>query len=192
MATDGKAADSFSLSIRRSRLLVVIFAMLVVSAYVLWFWLVKREGLSSDPEIWGQFGDYLGGLLNPLVAFAAFYWLTRSVALQKQELAETRAALEATSESQERQATSAQTSVKVAALSALINSIMGEVQIHRMHIQFVLDQAANHHAGTARKVDGTPLSAREIPGYLNEINERITQRMTLRSNYEEQLNRLLE
>ena len=118
--------------------------------------------------------------------------VTRSVSLQKQELAETRAALEKSSASQERQAESAQTSLRIAALSSLINSIMGEVQIHRQHIQFVLDQAATHPAGASRKIDGTPMEPREIPAYLHDLNERITLRMTDRFAYEEELKRLLE
>lgn len=42
---------------------------------------------------WGQLGDFIGGILNPVVAGAALFWLTRSVKMQKEELAETRAEL---------------------------------------------------------------------------------------------------
>jgi len=31
-----------------------------------------RGGLSARPEDWGLFGDYLGGVLNPILAFASF------------------------------------------------------------------------------------------------------------------------
>jgi len=31
-----------------------------------------RGGLSPRPEDWGLFGDYLGGVLNPILAFASF------------------------------------------------------------------------------------------------------------------------
>jgi hypothetical protein len=183
--------ESLSAGIRKSHTIVSGLALLAVLIYVIWFWLARDYVLSNGTEAWGQFGDYMGGLLNPLVAYAAFYWLTRSVSFQKQELAETRAALEETSASQERQANSVQTSVRVAALSSLINSIMGEVQIHRQHIQFVLDQANSNHVGAASKIDGTRLSASEIPYYLRELNDRITQRMTDRFEYEEELKQLL-
>lgn len=187
MAREKEDYESLSAGIRQSHMIVSGLALLAVSTYVIWFWLARDYVLSEKAEAWGQFGDYVGGLLNPLVAYAAFYWLTRSVSLQKQELAEARAALEETSASQERQANSVQTSVKVAALSSLINSIIGEVQIHRQHIQFILDQANTHHAGAASKIDGTRLSASEIPDYLRELNERITQRMKDRFEYEEEL-----
>lgn len=192
MARENRDVELLSLGIQKSHRIVSGLAILAVSSYVIWFWVVRDQVLSDQPDVWAQFGDFVGGLLNPLVAYAAFYWLTRSVSLQKQELAETRAALEETSASQERQACSAQTSVRVAALSSLINSIMGEVQIHRMHIQFILDQAAGHPTGAASKLDGARLSAREIPEYLRELNERITQRMAHRFDHEEELRRLLE
>ncbi|EJE52167.1 hypothetical protein PMI14_03145 [Acidovorax sp. CF316] len=66
----------------------------------------------EDQSKWGQFGDFIGGFLNPLVAFAAFYWLTQSVKLQKKELVDTRAALE-------EQAEAAAASVRLQALVAL-------------------------------------------------------------------------
>jgi len=192
MATENSEGKSLSVGIRRSHRVVTGLSLLVVASYIAWFWLARGQILSENPDAWGQFGDYVGGLLNPLVAYAAFYWLTRSVSLQKQELAETRAALEESSASQERQAEAAQSSLRIAALSSLINSIMGEVQIHRQHIQFVLDQAATHHAGASRKIDGTPLGPHEIPAYLNVLNERITRRMSDRFDYEEELKQLLE
>lgn len=184
--------DSLTSGIRSAHRVVNAFALVVVASYVVWFFLVKRLSLSQQPEAWGQFGDYVGGLLNPLVAYFAFYWLTRSVFLQKQELAETRAALEESSASQERQARSAHISLRVAALSSLINSIMGEVQVQRLQIQFILDQSANHPGGAASRMDGTRVSAREIPSYLEELNADISRRMTERFEYEDELKRLLQ
>ncbi|MBK3431605.1 hypothetical protein JJD73_19335 [Pseudomonas fluorescens] len=40
---------------------------------------------SSDPAIWGQFGDYVGGVLNPLFALAAFLSALWSISLQQRE-----------------------------------------------------------------------------------------------------------
>ncbi len=90
------------------RTLIGIFGAAVVLFYV------KTFGVepASAQDKWGQFGDYVGGLLNPVVAFAAFYWLTQSVKLQKKELAETRTALE-------QQAEASAASVRLQALVAL-------------------------------------------------------------------------
>jgi hypothetical protein len=42
--------------------------LLLIGLYVYQF----RGGLSARPEDWGVFGDYLGGVLNPILAFATF------------------------------------------------------------------------------------------------------------------------
>lgn len=40
--------------------------------------------LSGSHEVWGQFGDYFGGILNPLLSFFAFLALLYTVYLQMQ------------------------------------------------------------------------------------------------------------
>ena len=40
---------------------------------------------------WGEIGDFLGGTMNPIVAIVTVYLLVRTIELQRQELAETRA-----------------------------------------------------------------------------------------------------
>ena len=47
-------------------------------------WIYKS--LSVDIEQWGQFGDFLGGLLNPIVGLATIYLVLINVRLQKREL----------------------------------------------------------------------------------------------------------
>lgn len=42
--------------------------LLLVGLYVYRF----RGGLSARPEDWGLFGDFVGGVLNPILAFASF------------------------------------------------------------------------------------------------------------------------
>jgi len=81
-------------SIKRSLKLVTGTMALAMAGYFLWFFAYHSQPLSPNTSAWGEFGDFIGGLLNPLVAYSAFYWLTRSVLLQKEELLETRKALE--------------------------------------------------------------------------------------------------
>ena len=40
---------------------------------------------SADTAVWGQFGDYFGGLLNPLFALAAFLSALWSISVQQRE-----------------------------------------------------------------------------------------------------------
>ena len=105
------------------RALIGLFGVFVVISYMLQFGVEPADA----QEKWGQFGDYLGGLLNPVVAFAAFYWLTQSVKLQKQELAETREELRIAAQAQQETVRTAQVSVQLSALAALSNAAYAEI-----------------------------------------------------------------
>lgn len=57
----------------------------------LWVYRGKFSGALSDShEHWGQFGDYLGGLLNPIVGLITLLLLVRTLELQRKELQEQR------------------------------------------------------------------------------------------------------
>lgn len=92
---------------------ITFVAVALVSGYAGYFFGVLKQPLADDAAKWGAFGDYMGGLLNPLVAFAAFYWLTQSVKLQKQELSETRKALEEAAQAQTETALAQQKAVDI-------------------------------------------------------------------------------
>jgi hypothetical protein len=79
--------------------------------------------ISTSQEHWGQFGDYVGGLLNPICAFMAFIWIVRSYSLQKTELAETRRALEESLDAQREQARLALLSARTQSLSIRLSAI---------------------------------------------------------------------
>ena len=59
-----------------------VVAVLVVLTFVVWF----AGPLSRDPANWGQFGDYVGGLLNPTFSFLALLALLTTLGLQIREL----------------------------------------------------------------------------------------------------------
>lgn len=45
-----------------------------------------NDQFSSNNGDWGTFGDYIGGILNPIIAAFAFYLIAKSYELQKIEL----------------------------------------------------------------------------------------------------------
>lgn len=102
-------------------------ALLLTGAYFGYFYIQLGQSPAQDAEKWGQFGDFVGGLLNPVVAFAAFYWLTQSVKLQKTELAETREELRKSALAQQKQVENGNKSIQIAALTAVVSA--GQVQI---------------------------------------------------------------
>jgi uncharacterized membrane protein len=42
--------------------------------------------LSNDPAVWGQYGDYVGGLLNPIFSSLAFSGLVVTIVLQARQI----------------------------------------------------------------------------------------------------------
>lgn len=99
------------------------FALVVVFAYFNKFKYMLDFPLSDNQEHWGQFGDYVGGVLNPVCAYMAFIWLVRSYALQKTELAETRKSLEESQKAQQEQARLALISTQTQALSIRLTAV---------------------------------------------------------------------
>ena len=89
-------------NIKRSLRGAVLIIVSILLFYFLWFF-SNDYRIGSDTAAWGAFGDYVGGILNPLVALLAFYWLTQSVLIQKTELAETKKALKDSSDAQQEQ-----------------------------------------------------------------------------------------
>lgn len=69
------------------RLAYLAYAGVVVAAVVLLVYAANFFGkLSGDPAAWGQFGDYVGGLLNPTFSLLALLALLATLGLQLREL----------------------------------------------------------------------------------------------------------
>ncbi len=66
--TEKEEPDEYDLtgSIKKYILLFIIVTIAIVLAYIIRF---ISTGWSSDPADWGVFGDYLGGVLNPIISF---------------------------------------------------------------------------------------------------------------------------
>ncbi|ULX50637.1 hypothetical protein A9P79_01300 [Cupriavidus taiwanensis] len=56
----------------------------VIASYVLNFFVHLGYGLSTDTETWGQFADYVGGMLNPILSSISIIFLIKSLALQNE------------------------------------------------------------------------------------------------------------
>lgn len=82
-----------------SKLIIGSIIILVLILYFSNF----HVSVSVDNGDWGTFGDFFGGILNPVIASFALYWLITSVNLQIQELKKTNEALEKTVETAEKQ-----------------------------------------------------------------------------------------
>jgi len=55
-----------------------------LTCYVIKFCVILGYGFADDSAIWGQFGDYMGGSLNPILSFISIVLLIKSLNLQNQ------------------------------------------------------------------------------------------------------------
>jgi uncharacterized membrane protein len=64
----------------RLTLSILTFISLLVLA--LYFWNFNYFNLSNEQSHWGAFGDYVGGILNPIFSFSAFILLLLNLSWQ--------------------------------------------------------------------------------------------------------------
>ena len=66
-------------------IIAATFAIIVVTlSYVYNFYYVLKYPVSTETAVWGQLGDYTGGLLNPILSFLTIVLLIKSLKLQNQ------------------------------------------------------------------------------------------------------------
>lgn len=82
---------------------VICFIGSLVTWYYKAIWL---PGFTDYPAAYGQMGDFFGGLLNPVLAFASFMALLHTIRIQSEELRLTREELTKSSDAQHRSADS--------------------------------------------------------------------------------------
>lgn len=66
-----------------------VLLLIALTAYLANF----KGGLSDQTSVWGEFGDYLGGLVNPIVGFLTICLLTVSLRQNQLALQQARAEL---------------------------------------------------------------------------------------------------
>jgi hypothetical protein len=64
----------------------IVIAGALVLVYLIWFGLVQGAPLATATGPWGEFGDFLGGVLNPIIAFMSLMAILATVSLQVREL----------------------------------------------------------------------------------------------------------
>ncbi|WP_205755155.1 hypothetical protein [Azotobacter chroococcum] len=132
--------ENLELEVKRSRYFVLAAAVTPALLYLLWFVAVNDQKLSTDAARWGTFGDFVGGLINPLIAFFAFYWLTKSVLIQKTELSETKTALQETQRAQEAQARIALKTAQLQSLNIRLSAVNHKISHERDYMRYILSE----------------------------------------------------
>jgi len=90
--------------VKRPVLLILLASMavvLIIGPYI--FYHIDGWKVAGGPSNWGSFGDYLGGILNPLVGIVGVLLLYQTFALQRKELKQARKQFKRTSKALEKQ-----------------------------------------------------------------------------------------
>jgi hypothetical protein len=125
-------------------------------------WWNAYQNLSKTTGAWGEFGDYVGGILNPIIAFFAFYLIKITYQLQKKELEATRNLLKISNNAQHNQ-------IKLAALTALLNSNL-------VHIDLLKSEKASLLNGKVPKPDDTDSQSNENSPEFNKACREVRER----------------
>lgn len=176
--------ESIDSKLRASLLITATIAVIAVGSYIVWFGFLIDLPASHTASTWGEFGDFVGGLMNPIVAACALYWLTMSVRLQKldlkaarDELALTRNELATSSVAQQEQARLALLGTQINSLTIQINATSLELGSVEARISYLLRQMDEH---------GLEVQVHE-PGYVHtqsafQIAERLKTKAQVLSN----------
>ncbi|MGR5239300.1 hypothetical protein ACPV36_00175 [Photobacterium damselae] len=113
---------------------IIIVCIFTLSLYIYNFY---NYPWSKHPEDWGTIGDYLGGILNPIISAAALFYLIKAYLSQKKELEETKSALEETSKNNQKIAENQSALVQIQNDQKLISHSLKEIEIFKMKIDLL-------------------------------------------------------
>lgn len=106
-------------------LLIMLSAL---GAYAYFFWFRLGHSVSEDPAAWGVFGDFIGGLANPIVSLATLLIVVLAYIHQRRELAATATALRESNYHQEVNRKIDAIGVQIGQLDAEIRSLTGQLE----------------------------------------------------------------
>jgi hypothetical protein len=117
---------------------IAVVALFVISlvAYLFQFG-GPGSVFSTEQETWGQLGDYMGGLTNPLVSLAALYFLFRAFLIQKREFRATTKALTKGAAEQAKQVNAVMKSAEIGAHTARLQTSLGLKQYMANEIEHI-------------------------------------------------------
>ena len=166
--------------------LIVLLSIAAIGATLFAYLIHFNAGFSTSQEVWGQFGDFVGGLLNPVLSFFALMALVLTVLLQSRqlemareqldnsraELRATRGQLQRSADAQAQTAAALVEQARHAALSSRLSALSSALQVQsevvRQSQGVPLPTGFDYQAQVSRKEE----LAREIMSITDELRSR--------------------
>jgi fumarate reductase subunit C len=134
--------------VKKLVILVLVVLVPILVFYFVWFIGINDKSLSSNVSDWGAFGDFIGGIFNPLIALIAMILLSISIYIQKTELAAATKAFQDSSKAQKEQAASAQKAAVIQAKNLQLQQKILAQQIESAEMTAVQQIHSNDHQET--------------------------------------------
>ncbi|MDC5297797.1 hypothetical protein OHW83_07970 [Acinetobacter baumannii] len=67
------------MNIKYAKIIAICIVLIIPGVYFLWFGVYLESSLARQPDIWGQMGDFFGGVMNPLLTFLTVILLISSI-----------------------------------------------------------------------------------------------------------------
>jgi len=131
--------------------ILAVFVLYVISAFLEMF---SKSTFATSVEQWGQVGDFFGGMLNPVLAFASFMALLYTIRIQSKqldvstkELEAARQELKASREAQERSSAALDgqlQNLKVQQFEATFFKLVENLRHSTVKVEVNIDSLKNH------------------------------------------------
>ncbi|KQV48743.1 hypothetical protein ASC95_22890 [Pelomonas sp. Root1217] len=148
------------------RWLLLIGALAAVITQFMYWWKFSHGflNLSDSQEVWGQFGDYVGGVLNPIFSSLAFSGLVVTIVLQARQI-----------DMMNRQSDMAkqQSELEIQRVQSTVADRIDGLLAAKVHVDSVQHQQLAFFAGSPMSVSemvsalGTAATAKPEPGETN-------------------------
>jgi large-conductance mechanosensitive channel len=149
-------------------------------------------GLSNEQAVWGEFGDFLGGVMNPIISMAILFIVAAAYLAQKKELSETVKALGASATEQARQNEISKLQARVDVAQALLRMHTESVSLGHDEIRRVASVRPSPNGGVhIITIKGDKKSSRDGQiKYIAALNAEIVENYEKAQELENELEKL--
>ncbi|WP_320034539.1 putative phage abortive infection protein [Halarcobacter sp.] len=137
------------------------------------------DKISDSVSTWGAFGDYLGGTLNPIFAFASFIALLYTINLQIKELKASREELELTREELSKSADAQKEQSNSIKIQNFENTFFNMLDLHNK----IVDNTNIYKGTSLSHADFTPKMIKSSNGELLKGREAIASLLEIIGNF---------